>query len=238
MAKKAQAAKKAVSKKTNVKKADSKKTDSKMVSKKVELGKVSSKKNPQNHSEANSSIKKTVKNISAPLKSSAKSKSDKKEKLSEVKSSPKNPLSKHTQISKMVRQRSADDQDSAADGDAAVKKKNTQPLDQGDLLIEKAREEMASINAEARLAEKASKVKPIKIERGNLADEKSKWQELFKRHGKEKVAVYKMTDVYESLKPIQHKVLGWGFILTNENHRLEVLFENGIKMLISNYKPS
>ncbi len=113
-----------------------------------------------------------------------------------------------------------------------------EPKDQGELLIEKAKEEMASVNADAKQAEKASKVKPIKIERGNLTDEKAKWQELNKRYGKDKAQPYKMTDIFESMKPIQHKILGWGFVLTNENSRLEVLFENGIKMLISNYKPS
>jgi hypothetical protein len=85
-------------------------------------------------------------------------------------------------------------------------------------------------------AEKTGKFKPIKVERGNLADEKAKWQELFKRYGKEKAVNYKMSDEFEALKPINHKVLGWGFVLTNENNRLEVLFENGIKVLISNYK--
>lgn len=116
--------------------------------------------------------------------------------------------------------------------------RSAEPKDQGDLLIEKAKEEMASVNADAKQAEKASKIKPIKIERGNLTDEKAKWQELNKRYGKDKAQPYKMTDIFESMKPIQHKVLGWGFVLTNENNRLEVLFENGIKMLISNYKPS
>ncbi|WP_409479351.1 hypothetical protein [Pseudobdellovibrio sp. HCB154] len=112
------------------------------------------------------------------------------------------------------------------------------PKDQGDLLIEKAKEEMANINAAKVAAEKNAKIKPIKIERGNAADEKAKWQELFKRHGKDKAAAYKMTDSFDALKPLQHKVLGWGFVLSNENNRLEVLFENGIKMLISNYKAS
>ena len=116
--------------------------------------------------------------------------------------------------------------------------KPAEPKDQGDLLIEKAKEEMASVNADAKQAEKASKIKPIKIERGNLTDEKAKWQELSKRYGKDKAQPYKMTDIFESMKPVQHKILGWGFVLTNENNRLEVLFENGIKMLISNYKPS
>lgn len=86
--------------------------------------------------------------------------------------------------------------------------------------------------------EKISKVKPVKVDRGNLADEKAKWAELFKKYGKEKAFNYKMTETYATLIPLQHKVLGWGFILTNENDRLEVLFENGIRMLISNYKPA
>jgi hypothetical protein len=84
--------------------------------------------------------------------------------------------------------------------------------------------------------EKVSKIKPVKVDRGNLNDEKAKWAELFKKYGKEKALTYKMSESYQSLIPLQHKVLGWGFVLTNENDRLEVLFENGIRMLISNYK--
>lgn len=85
-------------------------------------------------------------------------------------------------------------------------------------------------------AEKVSKIKPVKIERGNLADEKAKWAELYKKYGKEKAVQYKMSEKFPNMVPMQHKVLGWGFILTNENDRLEVLFETGIRMLISNYK--
>ena len=114
-------------------------------------------------------------------------------------------------------------------------------IDSGGTLLEMAKEEMHHVNAPAAeaadKAEKAGKFKPIKLERGNLADEKAKWQELFKRYGKDKAANYKMSEQFESLKPINHKVLGWGFVLTNENNRLEILFENGIKLLICNYKP-
>jgi hypothetical protein len=113
-------------------------------------------------------------------------------------------------------------------------------IDTGGTLLEMAKEEMSKVNAPiaeaADRAEKTGKFKPIKLERGNLADEKAKWQELFKRHGKDKAVNYKMSDEFEALKPINHKILGWGFVLTNENNRLEVLFENGIKVLISNYK--
>jgi hypothetical protein len=45
-----------------------------------------------------------------------------------------------------------------------------------------------------------------------------------------------MSAQFEANRPIQHKVLGWGFVLNNDNDRLEVLFEQGVKMLISNYK--
>ena len=94
----------------------------------------------------------------------------------------------------------------------------------------------ADTDASPAKAEKTSKVKPIRIEKGNLDDEKAKWAELFKKYGKEKAVGYKMSDTFPAMSPIQHKVLGWGFILKNDNDRLEVLFETGIRMLISNYK--
>lgn len=96
--------------------------------------------------------------------------------------------------------------------------------------------ETEPISEDAAKVEKISKVKPVKVDRGNVNDEKAKWVELYKKYGKDKALSYKMTEKFPSLAPLQHKVLGWGFILTNENDRLEVLFENGIRMLISNYK--
>lgn len=70
------------------------------------------------------------------------------------------------------------------------------------------------------------------------ADEPGRWAELYHKYKSEKPQVYNMTAQFEANKPIQHKVLGWGYILSNENDRLEVLFEQGVKMLISNYKTS
>lgn len=126
---------------------------------------------------------------------------------------------------------------------ASSAKKNSENNEKGKgaTLIEMAKNEMSAIKigqVEESKVEKAGKLKPIKVERGDLADEKAKWIELNKRYSKEKALNYKMSEVFEALRPIQHKVLGWGFILTNEDDRLEVLFENGIKMLISNYKPN
>lgn len=99
-----------------------------------------------------------------------------------------------------------------------------------------AEEPLAIEDADSPKAEKASKYKPVRVEKGNAADEKAKWAELFKKYGKEKAVNYKMSDTFSALTPLQHKVLGWGFILSCDNDRLEVLFETGIRMLISNYK--
>ena len=68
------------------------------------------------------------------------------------------------------------------------------------------------------------------------AEDAKKWVDLKEKYSSEKAAPYSMASVYEANKPLQHKVLGWGYILTVQNDRLEVLFENGPKTLISNYK--
>ena len=73
----------------------------------------------------------------------------------------------------------------------------------------------------------------VYIEKGQ---ESVQWALLFEKSKAVKPIPYKMTDVFEPKTPIQHKTLGWGYVLSNQNDRLEVLFEVGIKMLISNYK--
>lgn len=67
-------------------------------------------------------------------------------------------------------------------------------------------------------------------------EEESKWLELKDKNRNIKPLPYKMSEVYQEKTPIEHKVLGWGFILSVVNDRLEVLFRSGIKHLISNYK--
>jgi len=65
----------------------------------------------------------------------------------------------------------------------------------------------------------------------------AKWLQLYKKYGNLEAAEYDMTRQFEERKPIQHPRLGWGFILSIVNDRLEVLFQEGIKTLISNYNP-
>lgn len=65
----------------------------------------------------------------------------------------------------------------------------------------------------------------------------AKWNSLYKKAEQIDAKPYNMKAVFEEKTAIVHKVLGWGFILANRNDRLEVLFKDGIKYLISNYKP-
>ncbi|MEK6555636.1 MAG: hypothetical protein AABZ31_10375 [Bdellovibrionota bacterium] len=64
----------------------------------------------------------------------------------------------------------------------------------------------------------------------------SKWASLYSKANKIPVNPYNLKKEYEIETAIDHKTLGWGYIQDKKNDRLEVLFENGIKYLISNYK--
>lgn len=67
-------------------------------------------------------------------------------------------------------------------------------------------------------------------------DANVKWGDLHEKYKQIKPANYSMKDGFEANQPIQHKVLGWGWVISSENDRLEVLFKDGKKILISNYK--
>lgn len=103
-------------------------------------------------------------------------------------------------------------------------------------------EKSEKVEKAPKAAEKPAKAeKPVKAEKAKApegaSEEYKKWIELKNRHGQEKATAYSMSGVYEAGRAIDHKVLGWGWIMKSENDRLEVLFEQGLKYLISNYKP-
>ncbi len=89
---------------------------------------------------------------------------------------------------------------------------------------------------EARKARRAAKDLLAGLEK--LADARAKWEALYAKATDLVAEPYKMSGVYEPRTAVMHKVLGWGYILNAQNDRLEVLFKDGVKMLISNYKPS
>jgi hypothetical protein len=90
--------------------------------------------------------------------------------------------------------------------------------------------------------EKSASERRIKKERDLLSgidrngDLSEIWQKFFDTHKSEKAKPYSMRETFEAKSALQHVKLGWGFILSNINDRLEVLFKEGIKVLISNYK--
>lgn len=73
-------------------------------------------------------------------------------------------------------------------------------------------------------------------EKSKMTDDQIKWWDLHERNKSIKAPMYDMKEAFESQKPIMHKLLGWGFVLNNDNDRLEVLFKDGKRMLISNRK--
>lgn len=102
---------------------------------------------------------------------------------------------------------------------------------------EKVKKEKAPKPPKEPKAPKAPRMTKAQVASDKLAAEDAKkWIDLKEKYSGEKAATYSMSSVYEANKPLQHKVLGWGYILNVQNDRLEVLFENGPKMLISNYK--
>lgn len=87
--------------------------------------------------------------------------------------------------------------------------------------------------AALKLEKKNKKLQDIAL--AGATENLKKWHELKAEYDGE-VRAYKMSEQYEAKTAIEHKVLGWGFILSSENNRLDVMFEYGRKMLISNYK--
>lgn len=86
--------------------------------------------------------------------------------------------------------------------------------------------------------EAPKKEKKLKLDKTNLSDDQIKWHELQEKYRSVKAPSYSISGQFEAKSPIQHKIFGWGYILSNEYDRLEVLFEDGKRMLISNRKLS
>ena len=108
--------------------------------------------------------------------------------------------------------------------------------------LEKKTKEMVKPTVLQAQPEKPVKPKSARARASALAAEEAmgklagKWNSYFKKAEDIKSAPYSMKNTYEPKTAITHKVLGWGYILENKNDRLEVLFKDGIKFLISNYK--
>ncbi len=100
--------------------------------------------------------------------------------------------------------------------------------------VVKAKVKKVSLKASKSGPEGAKPTKPsVSAEEQKLIN---KWTQLFEKAKEESPAPYSMSEDYPPKSALKHKVLGWGYVLSSHNNRIEVLFENGIKTLISNYK--
>ena len=100
--------------------------------------------------------------------------------------------------------------------------------------------ELAAVAKKAAKKDMSKVVASVEISAGPV-DEKvtalsQKWSSLYKKSQNMDVVTYDMKKSFEPKTAIEHKTLGWGYILENRNDRLEVLFKDGIRFLISNYK--
>lgn len=94
----------------------------------------------------------------------------------------------------------------------------------------------AKVAAPVKAAQVADSSEKIKIDRDNMTEEQVKWAEMYNKYKDTQATTYDMKSSFKAGAPLQHKVLGWGWIVSNENDRLEVLFKDGKRMLISNYR--
>lgn len=86
------------------------------------------------------------------------------------------------------------------------------------------------------VAEAPKKEKKVKIDKTGMTEDQVKWHEFHEKYKGTKAPAYTIAAQYEAKTPLEHKIFGWGYILSNEYDRLEVLFEDGKRMLISNRK--
>jgi hypothetical protein len=105
-------------------------------------------------------------------------------------------------------------------------------------------ESQPALNESAEKKSKKKADKPSKKSNSDVAinlgkdDVNPMWYDFYKKNAGQEPSQYDMRAQFEANQPLMHKTLGWGWIVSNENDRLEVIFKDGKRMLISNYKPS
>lgn len=88
----------------------------------------------------------------------------------------------------------------------------------------------------AALRQVAESTDKIKIDRDSMTEEQIKWAEMYNKFKDTQASQYDMKSTFKAGAPILHKILGWGWVVSNDNDRLEVLFKDGKRVLISNYR--
>ncbi len=104
--------------------------------------------------------------------------------------------------------------------------------------------DVKTLEIQPKILQRKARKDPLLIKKLTRAEEKAlleasemtrKWLALYRRSSNTDAPNYSMGEKYGVSGPIEHKTLGWGYILSNVNDRLEIIFKKGVKTLISNY---
>jgi len=185
---------------------------------------------------AKTAVKKTQKVAKKAKKSATSKKSAATKTAAAAKSPAKTPPVTNAKVSKsMIKKKPAPKNTKAeVQKTAKIEGKTLQPKQQ-------AGTEVVTPQPKIMKSKKAS-VKKKKMTRAEtealakFAKLAKKWKSLFERSRNIKAPIYSMSKTFEENAPIRHKILGWGYVMSNQNDRLEVIFEKGMKTLISNYQ--
>lgn len=153
------------------------------------------------------------------------------EKTTIKKSAAKGPVKKSADVKKKPAM-AVDKKDLKTESKKEIKKIDVKKTEEKKVELKKVKSEGEDKKSKEPKEVKAAAVEGSKVDSETL----KKWQDLKKKYGNIKASSYKMTEIFESNQPLQHKVLGWGYVLSSLNDRLEVIFESGVRQLISNYK--
>ncbi len=66
-------------------------------------------------------------------------------------------------------------------------------------------------------------------------ENEQKWEAFYKKAKGVKPTPFNISRQFQPVTPISHPVFGWGWIISNTNDRLEVIFKDKVRILLSNY---
>ena len=92
-----------------------------------------------------------------------------------------------------------------------------------------------TLKKDTKVTAKKEKVKKLsKKDQKLMAENERRWKAYQNKNKDISPVPYKISGVYQDKTPIMHKKFGWGYILSIRNDRLEVMFKETVKFLVSN----
>ena len=85
------------------------------------------------------------------------------------------------------------------------------------------------------LSAESKATKTSKKEDKKQKEHEKKWEGLHKKAEGVKAPLFRISHSFSAKAPLKHPVFGWGWVVSNNNNRLQVMFKDKIRMLLSNY---